>query len=392
MGKEVREILTEILKKEKERYKLDKIGFFRDIPTEADYILSHVDCGNFTMENVEAYSSWRESVLRAFYADKHFSSFIRSHTGEAAFQKMIRELFLSILEYRFTHEQRTEIDRCLAPAGKTLAYLLNEEAYETLYQNYFHSSLRIDSTLELNRYCFGILRERFPLTMEEVIRYLKQDDKKGWENLCARLKTLTESVTKSVIGSYRDDAIHDMWTETCFELRKAILNEKLQGNVEPCGLISYAAGIIRNKIREFFRKQKKEPYLFIEDWERDLSFKDSQWYCHEFKEDSVMKDFLDLKDIDIDDDYEFRMALSCVLYDREHPYHRQLIQGLEDKVDILLAHYVRNQSYEEIAFEKYGPLPEKEMKKKTDKLRQDVSRVKIKIKERFKEILAANRL
>lgn len=103
-----------------------------------------------------------------------------------------------------------------------------------------------------------------------------------------------------------------------------------------------------------------------------------------------MQDFFDLGDINSEDEYEVRKALSYALYYQDNPIHKQLTEGLEDKIEILIAHYVRKQSYEDIAQEKFGNLSPEQHKREVDKLRQDVSRVKIKIKERFKKIMNAN--
>ena len=108
-------------------------------------------------------------------------------------------------------------------------------------------------------------------------------------------------------------------------------------------------------------------------------------------ENSARKDFLNLQEIDQNNEYEFQIALSCILYDQTHPQHRELTEGMEDKINTLLAHYLKNQSYEEIAKEKYGILSDKDLQKRANKLRQDVSRVKIKIKERFQEILSSKK-
>ena len=103
-----------------------------------------------------------------------------------------------------------------------------------------------------------------------------------------------------------------------------------------------------------------------------------------------MQDFFNLGNINSEDEYEVRKALSYALYYQDNPVHKQLTEGLEDKIEVLIAHYVRKQSYDEIALEKFGQLPPEQHKREVDKLRQDVSRVKIKLKERFKKIMDTN--
>lgn len=378
--------LSEILRKENERFKLDKIGFFRNLPLEVEYIIHTVPSYKKMPESKESYRKWKISLLEEYYEKKNFSDFMSTHLETLSFRKMVFDLFQIILEYRYTHEPRTEADRHLAPAGETLSYLLCQERL-SFYKCYFNTKLHFNSTQKLQQYCQDISQKIFPLSTADIIDFLKKDNKPCWEKLCIRLKMLTEIVTKNRIQSYYNDTVQDIWTETCFELKKALQNEKLQQDVSAQNVIAYAAGIIQNKIREFFRKQKKEPYQFTENWDQETVLSNSGMYTRTDIENSARENFVNLKAIDKDNEYEYQMALSCVLYDQAHPQHSCLIQGIEDKINILLAHYLKNQSYEEIAKEKYGSLSDKELQKRANKLRQDVSRVKVKIKERFNEML-----
>ena len=383
-------LLSEILKKENERFKLDKIGFIRNLTWEIDYILSTLPLCKIPPENLETFRKWKFSLLEEYYERKRFSDFVSTHLEAPSFRKMVFDLFQTILKYRYAHEPRTETDRYLAPAGETLSYLLCQER-PSFYKNYFTPSSLFNSPSRLHSYCQEICQKIFPLSTAMVIDFLKQNNKPCWEKLCIRLKTLTEIVTKNKLQSYNDDAIQDIWTETCFELKKALQQEKLQQDTPAQSVIAYAAGIVQNKIREFFRKQKKDPYLFIENWDQETVVKNSGMYTNTAMENSVRKDFLNLQEIDQNNEYEFQMALSCILYDQTHPQHRELTEGMEDKINTLMAHYLKNQSYEEIAKEKYGILSDKDLQKRANKLRQDVSRVKIKIKERFQEILSSKK-
>lgn len=380
-------LLSEILEKENERFKLDKIGFIRNLRLETEYIFHTFPLCKIAPEDLNSFRKWKSSLLEGYYERKKFSDFISAHLESPSFRKMVLDLFQIILEYRYAHEPRTETDRHLAPAGETLSYLLCQE-HHSFYKSYFTPALQLNSTFKLQRYCEEICQKIFPLSTETILFFLKQNNKPCWEKLCSRLKTLTEIVTKNKIQSYNNDAIQDIWTETCFELKKALQNEKLQQDIPAQHVIAYAAGIIQNKIREFFRKQKKEPYLFVENWDQETVLKNSGMYTDTTMENSAIKDFFNLQEIDRDNEYEFQMALSCVLYDPNHPQHSRLTEGIEDKIHTLLAHYLKNQSYEEIAKEQYGSLPDKELQKKANKLRQDVSRAKIKIKERFQEMLS----
>ena len=386
-------LITESFQKEIEHYQLDKIGFIQNRHTETDYLIRHIihEAEVPKVTDVESYRQCRLIIFSHYYQKKGFVTFVSSHIQQASFSKMVYKLLNSLLAQRFARSPETDNDHFLAPSGKTVSWLLCEEEFQKLYSQHFHGNLQIENTEKLYLYCQHILVQTFPLSTADILTCLANDYKAFWENVCLRLKNLTESVTKTAIQPYRYDAIHDIWTETCYELKKAIQNGNLPLTADAQGVYAYTRGIIRNKIRGFFRTQKKGDWLVMKDWDQELSLLNSEEDCYEIKDTSTMKEFMDLTDIDSEDEYEVRKALAYALYNQDHPNHKQLTEGLEDKIEILVTHYVKKLSYEEIAFEKFGEQSPEELKRETDKLRQDVSRVKTKIKERFKKFLNSNK-
>lgn len=390
MNRESVILLTEAFTKDIERYELDKIGFITNKQKETDILLRYIPRTFVSFTNVESYRQWYTGILQTYYQKKNFSGFVQNALQVPAFRKMVFRLMSGILKKRYECEATTETDSFLAYPGKTLSYLLCYEDFITIYTEHFTNSKSFETPASLNQYCTNLLSRLFPLSNEQILQALAQDKHIYWESICYRLKTLTESVTKTSIMTYKSDTIHDIWTETCLELKKAIKSGRIPSTADARSVLAYAAGIIKNKIKAFFRKQKNDPYFLVENWEQELSLKNSPEFSYEFKEIFNMQDFFDLGDINSEDEYEVRKALSYALYYQDNPIHKQLTEGLEDKIEILIAHYVRKQSYEDIAQEKFGNLPPEQHKKEIDKLRQDVSRVKIKIKERFKKIMNTN--
>lgn len=386
-------LIAESFQKEIEHYQLDKIGFIQNTRAEIDYLVNHIIVASEARKvvDIDSYRQWRLSVFCAYYQKKKFAAFVQSHLHQTPFSKMVYNLMNNLLIRRFSQSPRTDTDHFLAPPGKTLSWLLCDEEFVKIYPRYFHNDIQIENTEQLTSYCQNILIRIFPLSTNDVLTFLSNDYKIHWENLCIRIKNLTETVTKAVIKPYRYDATHDIWTETCFELRKAIQNGNLPLTADAPGVYAYTKGIIRNKIRAFFRAQKKETWLLINDWEQDPSLQISEHYSYEIKDAPIMKEFVELNDIDSEDEYVVRKALAYALYYQDHPIHKELTEGLEDKIEILVSHYVKKLSYEEIALEKICNPTSEELKRETDRLRQDVSRVKIKIKERFKKYLDSNK-
>ena len=390
MNRELIILLTEAFIKDIERYELDKIGFINDSRRETDFLLQCIPHSTTAFKDVESYRKWYTGILQTYYLKKNFSGFVQNSLQNPLFRKMVYKLMSGILKKRYQYERPTEADSYLAPPGKTLSYLLCNEDFIVLFTQHFTCACSFSSPGILHQYCTHLLAQSFPLSEEQILQALVEDKPIYWENVCYRLKILTESVTKTAIKTYKSDTIHDIWTETCLELKEALKSGRIPLSTKAQNVLAYAAGIIKNKIKASFRKQKKDPYLLIENWEQELSLKNSPEFSYEFKEIFNMQDFFDLGDINSEDEYEVRKALSNALYYQDNPIHKQLTEGLEDKIEILIAHYVRKQSYEDIAQEKFGNLSPEQHKREVDKLRQDVSRVKIKIKERFKKIMNAN--
>ncbi|MFR3328784.1 MAG: hypothetical protein ACLTSL_01205 [Odoribacter splanchnicus] len=390
MKRELIILLTEAFIKDIERYELDKIGFINDPRRETGLLLRCVPHPTISFKDAASYRKWCTGILQTYYLKKNFSDFVRNSLQNPLFRKMVYKLMSGILKKRYRYERPTETDSYLAPPGKTLSYLLCNEDFIVLFTKHFTCGYSFSSPGILHQYCNHLLAQLFPLSEKQILQALVEDKPVYWETVCHRLKILTESVTKTAIKTYKNDTIHDIWTETCLELKEALKSGRIPLSAKAQNVLAYAAGIIKNKIKASFRKQKKDPYLLIENWEQELSLKNSPEFSYEFKEIFNMQDFFDLGDINFEDEYEVRKALSYALYYQDNPIHKQLTEGLEDKIEILIAHYVRKQSYDEIALEKFGRLPQEQHKREVDKLRQDVSRVKIKLKERFKKIMDTN--
>lgn len=386
-------LIAESFQKEIEHYQLDKIGFVQNTRAEIDYLVNHIIVASEARKvvDIESYRQWRLSVFGAYYQNKDFAAFVQSHLHQTPFSKMVYNLMNNLLIQRFSHSPRTDTDHFLAPPGKTLSWLLCDEEFVKIYPRYFSNNIRIENTEQLTSYCQNILTSIFPLSTTDVLTYLSNDYKIHWENLCIRIKNLTETVTKAVIKPYRYDATHDIWTETCFELRKAIQNGNLPLTADAPGVYAYTKGIIRNKIRAFFRTQKKEAWLLLVDLEQDPSFQISEQFSYEINDDPIMNEFVDLSNIDLEDDEVLRNVMSYLLHDQEHPIHQKLTEGLEDKIDILVLHYVKHLSYEEIALGKISNPTTEELIRETARLRKEASRGKIKIKERIRRFFSSNK-
>lgn len=380
--------ITEAFRKEIEHYQLDRIGFIQTPQAEINFIINHliIEAEVRKATDPESFRQWRWRVFSAYYEKKGFAAFVKSHIHQPAFTKMVFRLTTSLLsQQRASAPLMTDTDKHLAPTGKTLSWLLSEEHFVELYALHFQENIEIGNTDQLVSHCRKII-QIFPLTTTDILTFLADNNRACWENMCIHLKRLTESVTKVVFRPYKYDTSQDIWTDTCLALKRAIENGKLPLDAKAQEVNAFAIGIIRNKIKAFFRIQKKEGWLLIENWEQDPSLQCNEDDYSEMKNDYSIQESQELANIDTDDENKFRTALACALLSKDDPIHQQLPKGMEDKLKILVAHCVEKLSYEEIALERNSRLSSKELKKETDRLRQEVARVKIKIKEIFKKL------
>jgi hypothetical protein len=99
-----------------------------------------------------------------------------------------------------------------------------------------------------------------------------------------------------------------------------------------------------------------------------------------------------LYDVNTGNPYEMAKLLSFILYHREHPLHQKMINGEEERVDLLMDIAIEGLSYDEVIARRYrgDQLSESEHKKLNARLRQDYVRIKKKLITRLEEILKKN--
>ncbi|HIT49357.1 MAG TPA: hypothetical protein IAC34_07695 [Candidatus Coprenecus stercoripullorum] len=385
MDKKAKKYIEEILLKEDERYCLISLGFFRDIDTEAEFILNSV--GGVQPEG--DFLHWKRRLLREYYRLRDFSTFCRRNISNAFFEKMVRRLILGRLDRMRMHNGRTEADRYLAPDNDTVSYSMSPETFEGLYAIYFSNLGSFSCTEDLYNTCAGIVSAHFPTDDAQIVSCLEENNSFYWEKLYRKLRPITAGFCYQMTGISGDNNIHDIWSDTCCTLNASITGGKLEKPVTPKAILSYAAGIIKNKNREVLRNRQKSPYD-IEDIkyrltdEADENFFDSPMAVPgNFPSQSG-----DIStNIDFADEDTRRRYMVVVLYNEDHPWHARLVEGMEDRVQRLFEHYIDGLSYEDIVRRHYGELPPSEGAKAAAKVRQEIKRLKDRLIERFDKIV-----
>ena len=98
----------------------------------------------------------------------------------------------------------------------------------------------------------------------------------------------------------------------------------------------------------------------------------------------------EVKELDIDtgNPYEVAYAVSIILLNKGHVLHQPLVQGIEDKVELLINKAVHDMSYQEIVAASYdGGTDDDRFRKAVTKARKDYERVRKMLTGRLLELI-----
>lgn len=354
-----------ILEKENERYKLIHLNFFSNLEAEAVFIEENFNA------SILGFAAWKEVVLAKYYKARDFKSFVKKNKETSLFKSVIKNIFNTELHSMCKLGVRTETDYYLSIHSDSLSYALQNKMFNDLYLEYFVSGEpNAETAEELYKYCQKIIARLFPLSEQFIITQLVNNDEFFWNKIYKKMKYLVNVLNNNYLPSEMSTR-DDIWSESCCILNNALRSGKITQPIS-CGvLFGYAIGIVRNKNKELLRIASKNICNICDDIEKYIMAENKS------------QNYIDLQYIDgMDDEFDF---LAQILYNENHPQHKEFIAGLEDKVDILFAHYLNKMTYEEIVKERRGNriLNEKELRTESAKLRKDVSRLKKVLKERF---------
>lgn len=386
--KEERDI-REFILKEDERFSLVKLGFFQSVESEIEFISS-----SLPSKGTLSFKEWKKKILEELYLRRDFAGFFKENATNIFFERAIKSLFLIDLKKLFSLSEQTDIDKYLAPIGDTISYSLSPDLFKTIYLNNYCGQHIFNTTKELDDLSKSLEKAFFPLTEEYVIDELEKNENFYWEKIYLRLKPMAAGFSFQMSGLSGEENIHDLWSDTCFVLNSAVVEKRLQQPAKARDIISYAVGIIKNKNKEFIRKKKKNPQVDID----SISYKVSDDSQQNFFDNpsTIPSNFPSQEEpifnyIDTSDEESVRNYMIVVLYNEEHPLHSRLVEGYQDKVQLLFEHYLDNLSYEEIVVKHYGEVDEEEMIRTAARIRQDVKRVKERLIKRFDSIITKPR-
>ena len=374
----------EILTKEDERFRLQKIGFFQDIRKEA-LLISH----RFPPAEGETYGEWKHRCLKEYYRLRGFSIFCRENIDNPEFETTVKSLIRRHADRMFETYGRTEVDNHLAPDSDTVSFALSQTVFQEIYTLSFSALPPFGNTSELENYSRNLAESNFPVEESRIIGYLRDNDNFYWGKFYKKLKPITAAFCYQMSGLAGDNNIHDIWSDTCISVNRAVVERRLKEPVDSKAVISYSVGVLKNKNKEIARSRAKAP-TDIDLIQYRLTSEDEEKYFNNpvTKPENFPSQAGGLSNyIDYTDKDSVQGYFIVILYNKEHPLHGILVKGMEDKVGKLFEHYIDGLSYEEITARHGSTASGREQAKECARLRQEIKRLKKSLYDRFTRML-----
>ena len=384
MGRSIEKDALELLTKENERYRLERLGLFRSVREEAAALASEYP----PMEG-ESFFDWKTRCLREFYREKGFSAFCRDNVRNPQFEAVTASLMRVHLRKMFEASERTDTDRYLAPDADTLSYALEPDLFQELYTINFSGMPSFGNTGELDSFCRNMAKDNFPVNETRIIKDMRDNKNFYWEKFYLKLKPITAAFCYQMSGIAGDNNIHDIWSDTCISVNRAVVERRLKEPVDSKAVISYSVGVLKNKNKELARNRAKTP-ADIDAIQYKLTAEDDEKYFNNpvTKPENFPSQAGGLANyIDFSDKDSVQGYFVVILYNKEHPLHDELIKGYEDKVQRMFEHYIDGLSYEEIVARHFGDMEGKELVKECARVRQEIKRLKTSLYDRYKKMI-----
>ena len=414
--------VSEIIQKEEERHQLVRIGVIACLQDAINRL--EADCTQAELNDWD-----KKKVLRYFYGSvAKYASFITRE--KANNQTLKRALFWksSKLLQVLSKNETALLDKELkTDAELTVAFHISDIIYESIYTLFCLSSQTFENPDETCSFFFEELKNNYPLFIREYISVLEQDDTSQWDITCRYLQQLSYYVVSQNLGTFGAESYYtiirdETWSKACEVLRKRIIEK--EGNVPTFQtgkdfrnyMIKTCRFLALNIHKKYAKKETSLDELYyglqeagetveieetveteetVEAGGTDgyLMFESSAApeYNHPFDiEASDGSEHIenDILDIDVGNHYEVAYAVSIILLNKEHVFHKALVQGLEDKVELLINKAVHDMSYNEIVAKSYGRRPDDdEFRRAVAKARKDYERIRKTLTDRLIEIV-----
>jgi len=373
-------IISEILRHECEKHDLLYLGLVNDFDFLMKQVYSEVEIG-------VDFSKSKEQILSVFYKIIDFSSFVGKCKDVSVnrLDTSVRQHLKRLLQSMEQQAPDITPDKELK-VRKTIAYHLSLMIFNGFYDVFRKSDATFATPKELKMFFGNMAKEIYPLSFSRFITQLENQDDDFWNRVGDLLLKLSKTVTIPNISSsiYRDIADGEIVSETYLVIKQVIDEKRVQFN-DALHFRNYTHNVCKNKCHEYMRKSRNHRTDSLEDI--FVQVEDEAVY------DSIAEKEEDiLYDINPGNPYEMAKTLSFILYHREHPLHQKIVDGEEERVELLMDIAIEGLSYDQVIERRYRGkhLAESEHKKLNARLRQDYVRIKKKLITRLEEIVRKN--
>jgi len=377
---DINQIVKEILNHEYEKHDLLYLGLIDDF----DALISQV-AGKIEIN--PDFNKTKEQILSVLYEIIDFRSFA-SRCKEIFNQRLdssMRQYLKRLLQNMEQQAPDITPDKELK-VKKTIAYHLSAMIFNWFYEDFRKSDSTFATPKELKQFFGSMAKNTYPLSFFRFIAQLENRDDEFWNRVGELLLKLSKLVTIPNISSsmYRDIVDGEIVSESYLVIKQAVEEKKVQFN-DALHFRKYSYQVCKNKCHEYMRKNRSHQTDSLEDVFIQVE-------AEAVPDIMIEKEENMLYDVNPDNPYEMAKFLSFILYHREHPLHQKIVEGEEERVELLMDVAIEGLSYDQVIERRYRGkyLPANEHKKLNTRLRQDYVRIKKKLITRLEEIIRKN--
>lgn len=208
--------VTEIIRKECERYRLIELGLLPSVEVGVKRLTPlSVLVKPDVFADIDTFTKWRKGLLVVFYNQIAYNRFLSRHKQESRFTRFLFFLQKKIVASIRNQYTEATIDADLAIPSRTLAFKLSV----SLGEEGINAVLPMLDTLimpsEVENSCRSFLEARYPLQFEDVGRQLDKDDAEFWHEVYLLIEKISTHVTFrfNTSISYVREIKQDVWSD-----------------------------------------------------------------------------------------------------------------------------------------------------------------------------------
>ena len=370
---------VEIILKEEEKHRLKYIGVLRDLQEVIERIKQNsIGSALGTLD--------KKALLNTFYSRVlKYGEFIQAEKSKNNRLKLhLFHVSKEILSH-LRKESPAQLDNELKIRNEiSVAYHLSELLFDAIYSSFYITNEFFETPNQLNHFFDRRIAEQYPLSFSEYLSLLKQEDQSFWNLTCIYIRQTINIVSNSLLNRADNVDNKDLVRDNTWSDTYEILKDRLQQNDQTSPVFkdgidfrNYVIQICRYRVLNLNKKYGQKEFLLddtglLADMQDDCS-----------AEEEIATAVKEL-DINTSNPYEVAYAVSIILLNSTHPLHAPLIEGLEEKVEILISKVISGLSYKEIIEDLYGrTLNERDFQLAVNKARKDYERVRKVLVDRF---------